>query len=95
MKSLVKRLINSSRISSAEKEAFSGEKIYILNTELKVRVVGKNKQVEVWVAIPRSVKNQDLLENSFSKPEPKILKDETGVRASFNKGRFKFRFVRN
>ena len=76
MKLLVKRLINSSKISSAEKEAFSGEKIYILNTKLKVTVVGKNKQVEVWFAIPRSVKNQDLLENSFSKPEPKILKDE-------------------
>lgn len=77
MKSLVKRLINSSRISSAEKEAFSGEKIYILNTELKVTVVGKNKQVEVWFAIPRNTRNQNLLENSFSKPEPKILKDET------------------
>lgn len=77
MKSLVKRLINSSRISSAEKEAFSGEKIYILNTELKVTVVGKNKQVEVWFAIPRNTINQNLLENSFSKPEPKILKDET------------------
>lgn len=76
MKSFVKKLINSSKVYSSEKRAFSGEKIYNLNTELKVTVIGENKQIEVWFAIPRSVKNQNLLKNSFSKPEPKILKDK-------------------
>jgi len=76
MKSFVKKLINSSKVSSSEKQAFSGEKIYNLKTELQVTVLRENKRIEVWFAIPRNVKNQSLLKNGFSKPEPKILKDK-------------------
>ncbi len=75
MKSLVKKLINSSKIASTERDSLSGKKIYSLTINIQVKVIRSCKKIEVWIALPRETKNQKILRSSFSKPKPEVIKD--------------------
>ncbi len=76
MNSLFEKLINSQRVSQAEKFAFLGKRTYLLTINVEVRVKSKCPTLEIWFPLPLKTDYQSLLKIEFSKPVPEILEEE-------------------